>query len=289
MWRFLVVFFCILAACGRTPLKNEAAKPLALVSVAPYRTFVERIAGDWLEVKTVVPSGSDAHSFELTPREAEQLRRAKVWFRIGEPFEKRALTLLEQTPVRLVDLREGIELMEEEGLHCHHCGMDHLDRHIWMSPKLAKVQAAAIARALSEMYPERAEVFAANLAQLESDLDGLHAEIQAILAPVVDRTFLVSHPSFGYFCRDYDLTQLSVEFEGKDPRPQHLEEILEQARLGHAEVAFALPQYNNKGAQLIAEELRLPVRMVNPYSADYFETMRLFAHLIADPYEREKK
>lgn len=289
MWRSLVFFFCALASCGRTPAQPAESRPLALVSVAPYRTFVERIAGNLFEVKTVVPSGSDAHSFELTPKEAEQLRRAQVWFRIGEPFEKRALTLLEQTPIRLVDLREGIDLMEEEGLHCHHCGMDHLDRHIWLSPKLAKMQAAAIARNLSEMIPEQAPVFALNLALLERDLDALHDEILAILAPVVDRTFLVSHPSFGYFCRDYELTQLSVEYEGKDPRPQHLEEILEQARTGHAEVAFALPQYNNKGAQLIAEELRLPVRMVNPYSADYFETMRSFAHWIADPYEREKK
>ena len=52
-----------------------------------------------------------------------------------------------------------------------------------------------------------------------------------------------------------------------------------------AELALALPQYNNKGAQLIAEKLHLPVHLIDPYSSEYFETMRKLAHLIADPHD----
>jgi zinc transport system substrate-binding protein len=35
---------------------------------------------------------------------------------------------------------------------------------------------------------------------------------------------LVSHPAFGYFCKDYDLEQISIEVEGKEPRPKDVSE-----------------------------------------------------------------
>jgi zinc transport system substrate-binding protein len=162
--------------------------------------------------------------------------------------------------------------------------MDHLDRHIWLSPKLAAKQAAAIGEALSRQFPEKKELFQTNLARLTFDLVLLDLEIETILKPVANRTILVSHPAFAYFCKDYNFVQLSVEYEGKDPRPKHLEEILKEAVANSMEVALALPQYNNKGAQLIAEKLHVPVHLIDPYSADYFETMRKLAHLIADPY-----
>jgi zinc transport system substrate-binding protein len=216
-----------------------------------------------------------------------EMGQGLVWFRIGEPFETKILSVLQRHNPKLAvqDLRDGIDLIEEaSGLQCKHCSMDHLDRHIWLNPKLAAVQAALIEQTLSKQFPEQAELFQKNLDRLREELVTLDQEIQAILKPVEKRVILVSHPAFGYFCKEYHLEQLSVEYEGKDPRPKHLEDILNRALTQSLEVTLALPQHNNKGAQLIAEKLHTPVRMIDPYSADYFEMMRKLAHLIADPY-----
>lgn len=213
--------------------------------------------------------------------------RSQMWFRIGEPFENKIIPILQARNPNLTvaDLRDGIDLIEEaHELTCHHCSMDHLDRHIWLSPKLAKDQAAIIERTLSKLYPERSSEFKKNLSNLSDELTALDSEIRDILKNVEKRTLLVSHPAFGYFCKDYNFVQLSVEYEGKDPRPKHLEEILKRAVTESAEVALALPQYNNKGAQLIAEKLNMPVRLIDPYSADYLNTMRKLAHMIAEPH-----
>jgi len=281
---------CILltaASCGKSTPQPTHQKPLLLVSIAPYRFLAERIAGPDFDVQTVVPAASNPHSFEPTSSQVTGMSRSQMWFRIGEPFEGKILPILQHRNPKLTvtDLRDGIELIEE-GPHfgCHHCSMEHLDRHIWLSPKLAKEQAKLIEKALSEQYPEKSTVFQNNLAQLNTDLGSLDEEIRDILKNVEKRTLLVSHPAFGYFCKDYNFVQLSVEYEGKDPRPKHLEEILRRAVTESAEVALALPQYNNKGAQLIAEKLHMPVRMIDPYSVDYFETMRKLAHMIAEPY-----
>ncbi len=285
--RIFLLSLVVLAACGKSTAPTTNQKPLILVSIAPYRFLTERIAGPGFDVQTVVPSAANPHSFEPTSNQVASMGRCQMWFRIGEPFENKIIPILQgrNPSLTVTDLRDGIDLIEEgHDLGCHHCSMDHLDRHIWLSPKLAKDQAAIIERALSEQYPERSSEFQNNLSLLSDELTSLDGEIRDILKNVEKRTLLVSHPAFGYFCKDYNFVQLSVEYEGKDPRPKHLEEILRRAVTESAEVALALPQYNNKGAQLIAEKLNMPVRLIDPYSADYFNTMRKLAHMIAEPY-----
>lgn len=288
---FLCLCLFALASCTKTGPPQGAQKPLLLVSIAPYRFLVEEIAGKGFEVATVVPSAANPHSFEPTSTQVTAMGEGLVWFRIGEPFEGKVLPLLlRKNPGMVVhDLREGIPLIEEgHALGCQSCSMDHLDRHIWLSPKLAAEQASAIARRLGERFPEQREMFQQNAKKLGEELARLDGEIQDMLKPVANRTLLVSHPAFGYFCKEYGFVQVSVEYEGKEPRPRHLEEILKRAVSESMEVALALPQYNNKGAQLIAEKLHLPVHWIDPYSANYFETMRKLAHLIAEPYDANR-
>lgn len=271
----LTLFF--LLGCTHSPSIQN--RPLLLVSVAPYRFLTERIAGDAFEVHNLVPAAANPHSFEPTAFQVSTMGRGLVWFRIGEPFEIKLLPLLkEHNPdLKVCDLRDGIALRHEG---C--CSKESADHHIWMSPKKTAQQAALIASSLSERFPEKQELFAKNLALLTEELASLDQEIQEILKPVRKRTILVSHPAFGYFCEDYHLNQMSVELEGKDPRPKHLSEIL--AYTEGFEVALALPQHNNRGAQMIADELHLPIRWIDPYSMNYFETMRSLAKMIAAPY-----
>lgn len=290
---FLSFLLLIGVSCSKSPQPSseKPTKPVLLVSIAPYRFLTEQIAGPDFQVLTAVPPGSDPHSFEPTSQQMQQLLAGQVWFRIGEPFEEKAVSLLKQTRANLVvqDLREGIALIPEASSSpCPHCSHDHFDRHIWLSPRLAAIQAETIANVLSETFPDHGALFESNLQKLKATLTALDQEIEALLKPVEGRALLVSHPSFGYFCQDYDLLQLSIEYEGKDPRPKHLERILQEAKAHHAAIAFAQPQYNNKGAQLIAEKMHLPIRLIDPYGADYVETLRKLAQWIADPYAPQK-
>ena len=154
-----------------------------------------------------------------------------------------------------------------------------------MSPKDTQTQAREMAALLQKTFPDQKDAIEKNLQSLLTDLQALDAQIHTLLDSVQHRVFLVSHPAFGYFCRDYDCEQLSIEYEGKDPRPKHIEQIIGQAISKKTEIAIALPQYNNKGAQLIAEKLHIPVRMIDPYSPYYFDTMLSIAELIANPQE----
>ncbi len=259
--------------------------PYVLVSVAPHQFFVEKIAGSTIDVGLMVPAGASAHTFEPTPKQMMQAAKAAIWFRVGETFEDRAIESLKShyPDLIVVDMRKGLDLIKSSCSHHAHQGCHaHADLHFWLSTKMAKIQAQTIASALIENYPDHKELYLKNLKIFQDELNSLDHEILTILKPIKNRNILVSHPAYAYFCRDYHLTQYSIEFEGRDPAPQQLTKTLNLSRELQIHTIFVQPQYSNKGARLIANEIGAKVVTLDPYSKNYFETMRIIAQAFAE-------
>ncbi|MBS0626859.1 MAG: zinc ABC transporter substrate-binding protein, partial [Verrucomicrobia bacterium] len=158
-----------------------------------------------------------------------------------------------------------------------------IDLHFWLSLRLAKDQAIFIAKALCEAFPERSEQIKNNLSVLEKKFEETDLMITEKLSPYEGQAILVSHPAFGYFCYDYKLKQISIEQEGKDPLPKDISSILTLAQSTPIRTVLTQAQYNNKGALMIAESLKLPVHEVDPYSANYLENLLYITHCVATP------
>lgn len=254
--------------------------PIVLVSVAPHQFFVEQIAQQTVAVQLMVPPGASAHTYEPTPRQMMTAAKGELWFTIGEPFEARAKrALLSACPqLNCIDLQQGVDLIRSSHGHC--C-RGSVDLHFWLSARQAAIQAQTIADTLSARYPTHASLYQANLNRLQQDLSALDREIHALLAPLEERTVLVSHPAYAYFCRDYALEQQAIEIEGKDPLPQQMTRLLEQARRAHIKTIFVQKQYNHKAATLMAAPLQARLVTLDPYSYDYFNSMREIAHAFA--------
>src|SRR5690348_17307467 len=116
---FLMLFVCTQA--------EAAAKPYILVSIAPQKFFVKQIAGDTVNVNTIVPAGSSPHTYEPTPRQMIRASEAVIWFRIGEPFEKRSINVFRchHPGMDIVDTRANLPLLSY-GVrgHCPQCTND---------------------------------------------------------------------------------------------------------------------------------------------------------------------
>ncbi len=281
--KFLLLFLYV-AACF-SPAIICAEKPTVLVSLAPYKFFVEQIADGTVTVHLMVPAGASAHTYEPTPKEMLAAGHADLWFTIGETFESRAGKALQshRPSLQLVDLRKGVDLISAHDQPGHTCSNPAcLDSHVWLSPRQSKNQARAIAETLIQLYPENRPLYTTNLQRFLSELDALDKEIGELLAPLKQRVIMVSHPAYAYFCRDYQLKQLSVEFEGRDPTPQQLTRVIQEARANKIRAIFIQPQYNNKGARLIADTIGAKVVTVDPYSEDYFNSMREIARQFAN-------
>lgn len=268
---FLSFFFCCCLG---------AEVPTVLVTVAPHQFFVEKIAGKSVNVLLMVPAGASAHSYEPSPKQMIAASKALLWFRIGESFETKAIEALKshQPRLKIVDLRQGLDLITSGESHCRCCLESGADLHFWLSTRQAKIQAETIVTALTGAFPENRELYEKNVAIFKAELDDLDKKIEEILKPLKNRNILVSHPAYAYFCRDYDLKQYSIEFEGKDPTPQYLTKILQLARDLDIRTVYIQLQYNNKGARLIADEIHAKVVVLDPYGENYLESMLQIAH-----------
>ncbi|HEV8051003.1 MAG TPA: zinc ABC transporter substrate-binding protein [Parachlamydiaceae bacterium] len=259
--------------------------PTILVSIAPYKHFVEKIAGDTVNVNLMVPAGASAHTYEPTPKQMMAAGKAAAWFVIGESFESRVIPSLKayHPDMAIIDLRQGVDMINadpETGCCCCHANSQ--DLHIWLSARQVEIQVRTIATALSKLYPENAQRYQNGYELLIQELKALDQEITVLLKPLNSRLILVSHPAYAYFCRDYQLKQMSIEFEGKDPTPQQLTNILNRARQAHVKKVYIQIQYNSKGARLFAKELGAEIVMLDPYSENYFDSMREIARKFAE-------
>lgn len=281
------------------------AGPSVFATIAPQKYFVDRISGGKANVSVMVEPGANPHAYEPRPRQMAALADARLYFTIGDSFDRTWLArIVGANPgITVVHTAEGIQKIpmvdghdhEEEG-HAHdkkaheHDGEGHghdhgtLDPHIWLDPALVKIQAAHIRDGLSRVDPDNAPEYAANAQAFMRELDELDAELRAILSvlPEDRRTFLVFHPSWGYFARAYGLKQASIEVEGKEPSPRDMARIIAKGRESGARVVFVQPQFSEKSASVIAKQIGARVVPLDPLAADWSENLRKAAHAFVD-------
>jgi zinc transport system substrate-binding protein len=109
------------------------------------------------------------------------------------------------------------------------------------------------------------------------------AKIKQILSTIGnERKFMVFHPSWGYFAKAYDLEQIAVEVEGKEPKPKELIDLLKEARQERVKAIFTQPEFSDAVATIIAKELQIPVIKISPLSADWSNNLINIANAIAN-------
>lgn len=275
----LLICLLFLGCSSSTP---DTSKPKILVTIPPYAGLVKALVGDQMSIEIFVPPGSNPHTYEPTPDQIKHFRQATVWFRIGDPIEKKMVTFLQTRDVQIIDLSEDWDVLEEPG-HVHE-GHEEKDLHLWLNPNIVSEQVEEMALVLSQQFPGMEPTIKDNSVKLITDLKKLNAEISSKLTPFQGRYLLVSHPALGYYCQRYGLHQLSVEVEGKEPRPQDISHLMDELKDHPVPVVLIEPQYNKKGALLIAEKLRIPHEEINPYDENYFGMLTHLTDVIVKYY-----
>ncbi|WP_300369052.1 zinc ABC transporter substrate-binding protein [Hydrogenimonas sp.] len=254
------------------------AKVHVVVSIVPEKTFVEKIAGDLVDVMVMVVPGASPTTYEPKPSQMRAISSADIYFSIGVPFEKAWLPrFAAQNPkMKIVDITRGIKKMPMQ--HHHHgkktqhstLGAQHsLDPHVWLSPPLVKAQARNIARALEEIDPAHSKIYAENLAKFEKEIDALDEKLKKILKPCKGSAMMVFHPSWGYFARTYGLRQIPIEMEGKEPRSKELVHLIHEAKEEKVNTLFVQPQFSKRTAKVIAKSIGATIVEADPLASDW--------------------
>lgn len=284
----LLLGAALLIGCSQNATLESTGVLHVTVSILPQKYFVERIGGVHVDVNVMVQPGASPATYEPKPEQLQALSKADAYISIGVPFEDAWLERIGSAnpEMLLVDSTQGIE-RTAMAAH-HHEGEEHeeeaknLDPHIWLSPRLVSVQARNIYDALVRLDPERKDTYKANLDRFIADIDALDVHIRETLAGVENRKFMVFHPSWGYFARDYDLEMIPIEIGGQEPSAAELAALVEEAREEGIRVIFAQPEFSTRSAKIIANEIGGEMLLVSPLAADWLDNLRRVAETFAE-------
>ena len=245
--------------------QNTDNKILVAVTILPEAEFVEKVGGERVKVVVMIPPGASPHTYEPTPKQLVEVSKAKIYFKVGSgvDFELAFMDKIIEVSrnIKVVDCSEGIRVLDK-------------DPHIWLSPRNARIMVKNIYDALVQIDPENKDYYYQNMKSYIQELDNLDKEITRILANVTNRCFMIYHPAWGYFARDYNLTQIPVEKEGKKPTIQGLMALIDQARKLKMKVIFVSPQFDVKKAETIAESIHGKTVFLDPLAKDYVKNLR---------------
>lgn len=279
MRKITVFLFAMLIGCAM-PALAFAGKLQVAVGVAPVQHFAQKIGGNLVQTTVLVPAGADAHTYEPKPSQMRAIASASVYLSTGLEFEEAWEARLKGANPRMafVHTDAGLAKMvmpehheEHHGKAAHGHEETEMDPHIWVAPSMVRQMAAKIVDAFAKADPAHAKTYAANLHAYLKEIDALDAQIKGLFAgvPAGQRTFLVFHPAWGYFARDYGLTQSAIEFEGKEPSPRHLAGIISQAKAKGVKAVFVQPQMSQRTAGTIAQAIGGKLVVADPLAENW--------------------
>jgi len=263
--------------------QEQTGKIGVTVTAPPQAEFVEGVGGDKVEVAVMVPPGADPHTYAATPSQLAALSRSRMYAKVGTPIEFE-LTYMDKiaavnSAMLFVDCSKGMGL---DGPGSEEAGME---PHIWTSPLNAKVMVRNICDGLVQVDPANRVYYEQNRDNYLQRLDALGSETRDKLADVRERAFIVYHPAWGYLARDYDLEQISIEVEGKEPSAQDISRIIDEARERNIKVVFASPQFDPRMPQVVADEIGGTVEFIDDLAPTYIDNMRAVVNKLAQAME----
>lgn len=265
-----------LASCTN---KTQERRKTIMVSIEPLRFFTEQIVGNQYVVKAVVPEKYNPESYKPTAKQLMELSDSDVFFKIGHlGFETTWLGKVqtENKHVQMVNTSEGLSV-SDNGNCCHT-----FDPHTWTSPQNVTAICKVICETMCKRDSANAILYKGNLKKLLQQINDTDKEIRNILSKCSVRTFITVHPSLTYFAEAYQLRQLSIEKDGKEPAPSDLKELISESREKGPYPILVQKQFSKTQAEIVRKETGARMAYINPLGYNWNEEMKNIAKALCN-------
>jgi ABC-type Zn uptake system ZnuABC Zn-binding protein ZnuA len=267
---FVLSLGCIVLALAATPAQvasSDGAGFLVVTSNTVLADFAANIGGQTVQVRALVPAGTDPHTFQPTPDSMKILSQARVVFFNGAGLEEwwdKTIRSVKKPDVSVIELAKGLATIKMPG-HSHggHSHAGGQDPHAWLDPNLVKAYVDKIRDALTRVdaangarYAERARAYQAKL----GELDGwIRVEVERI--PAARRKIVTFHNAFQYFANRYGLAVKGfvVASPGKEPSAKTLAALTSRIKDERIPAVFAEADFNPKMLEVLAKDAGVKV------------------------------
>ncbi len=281
-----------LIGCGKsteTSAQNSKEDKLNIVvSIYPLKEFTEKIAGDKAEVTCLVPDNVEPHDYEPKTKDFEDLTKSNAFIYNGLGMESWIGSVndtIKDKNILIVDSSDGVQARKEE---------DAIDPHSWLSLKNAEIQSENIKNTLVKLDAKNKEYYEENYNKFKEQLESLYNEYKTKFDGLNKKNFITGHAAFGYLCRDFGLTQKSVEnlFAEGEPTPKQLEDLVDFCKENNIKTVFSEELASPKVSETLANEVGASVVPILTLESkeddkDYIEAMRYNLDVIYQCLQKE--
>lgn len=289
----LLLLLGVFPIMGVFPTAQAGTPPQVLVSIKPLALIFAEIGGDEIRVDYLLDPGASPHLYQLKPSDVARLKETEALVWVGPDLETflgkvvlsvrptRSILLQRELAPKLAPAQPRTEAIaqaphagpgerHDHHGHWHHDHHSDSDAHLWLSPELAPAIAEVAARLFSELVPERKDLFERRVANFIDGLKAVDQHNRALLDPVRERGFLVTHDAFGRFVRHYGLNQvaaLSITPE-RMPGARHITQLRELLANARASCILVEPQIRPRYLATLTEGLEIREGVIDPLAGD---------------------
>lgn len=301
-----------LAACGgketstNASIESSEEKKLSIyTTLFPIEDFTRKIGGEHVEVVSILPPGSDAHTYEPTTQTMIKIAKADAFIYNGLGMESYAEAIADSVDdVEIVEASSGIKTLEHSEEHAEHSEEAHdheehseeehsdehhhgdEDPHVWLDPTKAIEMAENIKETLIKLHPDAKEDFEANFQKVKNDLTKLDKEFASLVDSKNHPEMIVSHAAYGYWENRYGIHQIAISglSPSNEPSQKALEEIIKTAKEKKLDYVLFEQNVTPKVAKSLQSEIGAKALRLHNLSVlteedinnkeDYFSLMR---------------
>ncbi len=273
----VMILLCtaVLAGCGgKAEESNDSDKVKVVTTIFPAYDFAREVAGEEAEVTMLLQPGTEAHTYEPTPKDIKAIQDCDVFIYTGgenDVWIEDILSTMDTSDivqVRMVDCVDILEEAELEGVeeHEHEEGEEHeeseehaheIEEHVWTSPVNSMAIVDTIAAKLAEKDSEHAEIYQKNAKEYQVELENLNQKFKSVVAGA-ERKTIVFGDRFPilYFAEEYGLSYYAA-FPGcasdTEPSASTIAFLTDKVEEEKIPVVFKIELSNGKVADTIAE------------------------------------
>jgi manganese transport system substrate-binding protein len=249
----LLVF--LLSGCGSQSRPNPKDRKIILTTFTVLADMTRNVAGDKVQVESIVKPGAEIHGYEPTPSDLARGQRATAIFDNGLNLERWATRFYSSFPqVPHITLSEGVQPVEIGG----DAYQGKPNPHAWMSPQNALLYVENIRKALGKIDPANTATFDANARTYSEQIRALDTKLKGAIATIpADKRYLVScEGAFTYITRDYGLTEIYIWPVNAEQQatPKQVERVIDTVRAKRIPAVFCESTVNNRSQLQVAKE-----------------------------------
>mgnify|MGYP002737250729 FL=1 len=255
----------LLTACSAGKARSDNGKLNVVVTNSILADMTKNIAGDKINLHSIVPIGQDPHEYEPLPEDIAKVSDADLIFYNGINLENAWFSKMVKNAQKVENqdyfaASDGVEVIYLEGQSAK--GKE--DPHAWLSLENGIIYAQNIAKQLMVKDPKNKDVYQQNLDTYTQELAALDAKAKSSFAaiPADKKLIVTSEGCFKYFSKAYDIPsayiwEINTEEEGT---PQQTRDLVQKLKAGPTPAAlFVESSVDDRPMKTISRETGIKI------------------------------